>query len=168
MNKYKTFGRRFWAGFLDSLVFVPMGFIDGVLTPQSHGAFVFVVWSIVSCTSVWLYSVLLHARYGQTLGKMATKIKVLDLSEDRIPSLKQAVIRDIGYIVVNTLTLVYVIYLIVEGQYVKGAETTSLPGKVLMWASLGWFFLEIVTMFTNAKRRAFHDYIAGTVVTRNT
>jgi uncharacterized RDD family membrane protein YckC len=29
-----------------------------------------------------------------------------------------------------------------------------------------WFILEILTMFTNKKRRAFHDYLAGSVVVR--
>jgi uncharacterized RDD family membrane protein YckC len=167
MDKYNTFGPRFWAGMIDGLVFMPIGLIDDVMTPQSHGAFAFVAWSIVSYSSVWLYSVFLHARYGQTLGKMVTKIKVLDLSEDRVPSLRQALIRDIGYVALNTLTLVYVIYLIANGQYTQGAEVTALPGKILAWVGFGWFLLEITTMLTNEKRRAFHDYIAGTVVTRN-
>lgn len=29
-----------------------------------------------------------------------------------------------------------------------------------------WYFLELVTMLTNRKRRALHDFIAGTVVVR--
>jgi hypothetical protein len=29
-----------------------------------------------------------------------------------------------------------------------------------------WFLVEIVTMLTNGKRRALHDFIAGTVVIR--
>ena len=29
-----------------------------------------------------------------------------------------------------------------------------------------WFLAEVVTMLTNEKRRALHDYIAGTVVVR--
>ena len=95
-------------------------------------------------------------------------VKVLDLSEERIPTLRQAFIRDIGYIVLNTLSLSYLIYLVVAGRYVPGAEVTTLPGQVLVWASLGWFLLEIISMMTNDKRRAFHDYIAGTVVIRST
>ena len=30
----------------------------------------------------------------------------------------------------------------------------------------GWTLLEVLTMLTNAKRRAIHDFIAGTVVVR--
>jgi uncharacterized RDD family membrane protein YckC len=98
---------------------------------------------------------------------MAMKIKVLDVSEERIPRFRQAFLRDIGYIVLNTLSLGYLIYLVLADQYVRGAEISSLPGQILTWASLGWFLLEIVTMATNQKRRALHDYLAGTVVIRN-
>lgn len=30
--------------------------------------------------------------------------------------------------------------------------------------SMGWVFLEFVTMLTNPRRRALHDFIGGTVV----
>lgn len=166
MTKYHTFGPRFWAGFVDGLVFMPISFLDGYLTSPERSSFVLIAWAIISYTAYWLYSVLLHARYGQTLGKMATCVKVLDVSEERIPTLRQAFIRDIGYIVLNTLSLGYLIYLVVAGQYVRSAEITSLPGQILAWASLGWFLLEIISMATNDKRRAFHDFIAGTVVVR--
>ncbi len=166
MTKYHTFWPRLWAGFLDGLVFLPIGLLDSYLTAPERGAFVLIVGGVISYTAYWLYSVLLHARYGQTLGKMANGIKVLDVSEKRIPTLRQAFIRDIGYIVPNTLSLGYLIYLVVAGQYVRGAEVTRLPGQILAWASLAWFLLEIISMATNDKRRAFHDYIAGTVVVR--
>lgn len=164
--KYQTFWPRFWAGFVDGLVFLPITLLDGVFFSSDRGRFFLIMWSVVSYTAYWLYSVMLHARYGQTLGKMALRVKVLDLSEERIPTLRQAVMRDIGYIFLNTLSLAYLIYLIIVGRYTLGAEVTTRPGQVLAWAGFGWFLLEIVSMATNKKRRAFHDFIAGTVVIR--
>jgi len=35
-----------------------------------------------------------------------------------------------------------------------------------MYGSLVWFVAELVTMLTNAKRRAVHDFIARSVVVR--
>jgi uncharacterized RDD family membrane protein YckC len=35
-----------------------------------------------------------------------------------------------------------------------------------MRAGLLWFLLEIITLFANKKRRALHDFIAGSVVIR--
>jgi len=167
MTKYQTFWPRFCAGFVDTLVLIPIGFIDGYLKSPERGSLILIAWAVVSYTTYWLYSVLLHARYGQTFGKMAARVKVLDVSEQCVPTLRQAFIRDIGYIALNTFLLFYLIYLVVAGQYVVDAEVTTLPGLVLTWASLGWFLLEVISMATNDKRRAFHDYIAKTVVVRN-
>lgn len=128
---------------------------------------VLIVWSILSCTAFWLYSVLLHARYGQTLGKRAVGVKVLDLTEQRNPTLRQAFFRDSGYILLNTFGLGYTIYLIVTDQYPVGPASWTLPLQILGGAALGWFLLELITMLTNSKRRALHDWIAGTVVVRD-
>ena len=38
--------------------------------------------------------------------------------------------------------------------------------KAFLSISLLWFLLELITMLTNKKRRAIHDYIAGSVVIR--
>lgn len=93
-------------------------------------------------------------------------VKVMDVSEASIPSLKQAFLRDLGYIVLNVLSLSYFIYLVLAHEYVSGKVevVSSSPGTILAFAGLGWFLLEVVTMLTNEKRRALHDLIAGTVV----
>ena len=74
--------------------------------------------------------------------------------------------RDVGYIAIDMLTLAYFIYLVLAQKYSTGQQQLEdgLPGTILSIAGAGWFFLEIVTMLSNEKRRAFHDYIAGTVV----
>ncbi|MEZ0254741.1 MAG: RDD family protein [Chthoniobacter sp.] len=167
MMKYHTFWPRFCAGFVDGLVFIPLDLVDGYLSAPARGPFVLIVWAVLSYSAYWLYSVLLHARYGQTLGKMATRIRVLDLSEERIPSLRQAFIRDVGYILLNTFSLAWFVYLVIAGRYSGVADVPTGPGMFLSFASLGWFLLEVITMLTNNKRRAFHDFIAGTVVVRN-
>jgi len=164
MDRYRTFGRRVWAGFIDSLVFLPVSLADHFLSAPERGAVVILLWGTLSYNVYWLYTVLMHARYGQTLGKMATRVKVLDLSEERIPTLRQAFLRDAGYVILDGASLVYLFTLVVSGRYSFGAELTDAPGRLLAFAGLGWFLLELVTMATNRKRRALHDYIAGTVV----
>lgn len=164
--KYKTFWRRFWAGFVDGLVFLPISWLDGFLFDPQRDLGVLVVWAIISYSAYWLYSVLLHARYGQTLGKMVAKVQVLDLSEERIPTLKQAFVREAGYIILNTLSLIWFIYLVVTRRYTDTSQLINGPALLLAFASLGWYLLEIITITTNQKRRAFHDFIAGTVVVR--
>ena|ERR1700686_1079135 len=164
--RYKTFWQRFWAGFIDGLVFLPINFFHHYLSSPARSPAVLISWAIFSYSVYWLYSVLLHARYGQTLGKRAMHVKVMDVSEEAIPSLSQAFLRDIGYIVINVFSLIYFIYLVVSHKYINGPQQleNGIPGEILGFAGLGWFLLEVVTMLTNPKRRAFHDFIAKTVV----
>jgi uncharacterized RDD family membrane protein YckC len=93
-------------------------------------------------------------------------VKVLDVSESRIPTLSQALLRDAVYIVVNTITLAYLFYLVLGGEYTQAALTQSAPARIMNWVGMGWFLTEIVTMLMNDKRRALHDFIARTVVVR--
>jgi hypothetical protein len=39
---------------------------------------------------------------------------------------------------------------------------------VMLWSFWAWWILEVATMLSNSKRRALHDFIAGTVVMRVT
>jgi uncharacterized RDD family membrane protein YckC len=167
MDKYHTFRPRFSAGVIDGLVFLPMSLLDPYLSSPLRGRGILILWALISYSAPCLYSVLLHARYGQTLGKRAMHVKVMDVSEERIPSIRQAFLRDIGNIVFTTLSLVYFIYIVLANTSVTGTEeVTNLPVEILAFSSLGWFLLEVTTMFTNSKRRAIHDLIAGTVVVR--
>ena len=167
MIRYNTFWPRFWGGLVDGILFLPMAFIDSRLLDPARPAAVILGWAAVSCSAFWLYSVCMHARYGQTLGKMATGVKVLDVSEDGTPSLRQAFLRDIGSVVISSLAYLYLVQLVVNGRYAEGAQVNETPGMILSIAALAWFALEILTMLTNPKRRALHDFIAGTVVIKD-
>jgi uncharacterized RDD family membrane protein YckC len=167
MSRYHTFWPRFWAGFVDGLVLMPIAIIDNwFFDPERSGA-VILGWAAVSYPAQWLYSVLMHARDGQTVGKKATAVRVMDVSEDRTPSLRQAFLRDIGQIVFSALAFIYLAYLVLNGSYATDGQVSTIPGTIIGIAAISWFLLEIVTMLTNEKRRALHDLIAGTVVVKD-
>jgi uncharacterized RDD family membrane protein YckC len=88
---------------------------------------------------IWAYLVIMHAKYGQTLGKMAFKLKVVDAETWGAISIKQAVVRE--------------------------ALWWLLPG--LKWG-IGalWFMADILSPSFNPTQRALHDMAAGTVVLR--
>jgi len=163
--KYSTFWPRVWAGFIDGLVLAPLSLFDNYLSSPARTAFVLIAWTLFSYSATWGYSVSLHARRGQTVGKKAQHVKVMDVSEERIPSWRQAFLRDIGGIALGFCGVVYLTYLVAVHKY-GAAEHLPWPLFVLLFADIGWFFLEITTMLTNSKRRALHDLIAGTVVVR--
>jgi uncharacterized RDD family membrane protein YckC len=165
--KYSTFGPRFWAGFVDGLVFLPVSLLDDYLSSPARTALVLVAWAVFSYSAYWAYSVSLHALRGQTVGKKYKHVKVLDVSEERIPSLRQAILRDIGGITAGICGTFYFSYIVLAHKYAGTDELLShWPWRILAFANLGWFLLELVTMITNPKRRAFHDLIARTVVVR--
>lgn len=85
-DRFDTVGPRFVAGLVDALVFLPVAFVDSYMAAPERGILVLLAWGLVSYSVYWLYSVLLHARYGQTVGKMVARVKVLDVSEGRIPT----------------------------------------------------------------------------------
>ncbi len=166
MDHYQNFWRRFWASVIDGLVLTPVTLLDGYVRWSAKGGFAVVACGIVAYSGYYVYSVLMHARWGQTLGKMVTAVKVMDVSERRLPTLRQAFMRNLGYIVLSMGTLGYLTYLVAVGRYAEGGETLGLPGEILTWAAFGWLVLEFVSMLTNRKRRAVHDLMAGTVVVR--
>src|SRR5439155_15421963 len=120
----------------DAIVFVPFGFLDDKFLSPDQAPWVVVSWATFAYSSYWLYSVLLHARFGQTVGKKLLRVKVLDVHEQQIPTFRQALQRDIGLVVLNTSSLAYLVYLVHTGAYAPGAENTNLPGQVLTWAGL--------------------------------
>lgn len=164
MSKYSTFWARFWAGIVDGFVLCPLSLLDSYLSSPNRGSSLLITWTVISCSAYWIYSVAMIAKRGQTVGKRVAGIQVLDLTEGRIPTLRQAVLRDIGTIVSSSLLMLFTIYLIAAHLYAAELQSPSVFLEILEFANGIWFLLEITTMFLNKKRRAFHDLIAGTVV----
>ena len=171
-ERYSTFGPRFWTGSVDSCVLWPLGFITTMLLtvniPKALAALLVVVESLA-----WLvYTVVMHARFGQTVGKMLTKVRVVDFRTERSISWNQAWLREGIPIVLSFGFLGWQVFLILTGSLSPGAVAsgealTNSKGFWLLTALPGlWFVAEVLTMLTNDKRRALHDFIAGTVVVR--
>lgn len=164
-DKYRTFWQRFFAGVVDGLILRPVGWLFSLVYDRALGGGVtLTVWCLELAVGV-AYSVLLHARYGQTLGKMALDIKVVDVSEAPI-RYHQAVLRDLPMILFTAAMMGAAAPAVWSGAHPHSpaAQTAS-----MMWLGMGsliWLGIELLTMFTNEKRRAIHDFIAGTVVVK--
>ena len=168
-GKYQTFWARFRAGLLDSLVFLPFYVTDKIVWHYQtvFSEYFLLYWLIVNALSPVVYAILMHGRFGQTLGKMATHVKVLDVSEAPL-TVWQATKRDsvfLGFILVG---------IFIDGQRIlsginlKSASGLGLLEGVVGVGGIGWFLAEVTTMLFNAKRRAVHDSIAGSVVVKLT
>ncbi len=107
----------------------------------------------------------MQAAYGQTAGKVACKVIVLDVSERPI-SVRPAVLRDIFDVILLPINLVIYIYRVLHGVDPHASAPMNVVDTFLTYSTANWFLVEIITMLTNDKRRALHDFIAGTVVIR--
>ena len=146
------------------MVFTPLWFADSWVQGATAAPLVLAIWFVVYTVS--FYSVALHAHYGQTFGKIVMGVKVVDVSETKL-SIRQAILRDIVPIFFSVLSIASALPRIFSGlgPYKTAGELSWIDYG---WASgsLIWFLLEVVTMLTNEKRRAVHDFIAGSVVVR--
>ena len=126
---------------------------------------------IVICTA---YPVWFHARTGQTLGKRLASIRVVKLTGERI-SWKEAALRssvDLALGLTRAMATVLALYQLSDVALNVGwlarsellIEQGPAWGRYAQRASNAWYWSELVFLLFNAKRRALHDFIAGTVV----
>lgn len=164
VSKYNSFWNRFFAGLLDGLILVPLMVIVILFQFLNDSLVTAVISMIIVNMAPYLYSVYFHGTTGQTPGKKMMSIRVIHKSELRTLTIWEAIRRDSFYIILATFAVAYIsIDSIQNGEYIE----RSGPELILDFISLGWFLLEIITMMTNEKRRAFHDYLADSVVIKD-
>ena len=161
-RKYSTFWLRFAAGLLDGLIMMPVGWICGALM-HSPWLPIRMVSGVVNETFPLVYSIWMHGKYGQTLGKMACGVIVLDISEQPL-TMKQAFLRDIFGVAFLLIGWIIEFHDSIYGPALSQSEPISVTLMVVGYSALGLFGVEVLTMLTNRKRRALHDFIAGSVV----
>lgn len=169
--KYAGVFSRAVAALVDGIVLVPC-IVLFVWTASLDGA-----WQLMALPLGVVgpaYKIWFHARSGQTLGKRFIDIRVVRETGERI-SWREAFLRSVMDIVLGvalSTAMTLVLYQLSRAQpglgwldrmrqYVEHGPTWS---RYLGHASTAWFWTEVVFFFSNSKRRAVHDFIAGTVV----
>ena len=170
---YAGFWLRLGAGIIDFLVLLPIVFLYFYLRSISLEVALVVT---VPYFFIWsAYNIYLHGLRGQTVGKIVTRIKVAKVDGDSI-RYKHAFLR-------HSVDLLFSIFSCAAFlvTYVAISKTTSQPwGELSLnglvyhhtpkwghWsnhASSIWVCSELIVLLFNEKKRAFHDFIAGTVV----
>jgi uncharacterized RDD family membrane protein YckC len=163
--RYKTFWPRLGAAFLDGAALAPLVWFDQVLWNLTSSVILLFLWMLIYQSLSIGYSVGFLYFLGQTPGKMATGVLILD-NDDRRLTLSQAILRNIV-----TVILALIFILVVSSNLHAGRLANRGLGdqRFLMWffaAMIVWTVLEFITMLFSSKRRAIHDFIAGTVVVR--
>lgn len=165
-KRFRTFWRRVWAGAIDSAVFWPIFLINSwIWTGLKDYPVLLLFWYILYSIAFHIYDIVFHGLFGQTLGKMAVNVKVTSITGDRLTML-QAFRRDMVPILFFALSLALDAPKILNGIYPQNPAFVKFNFVFFLtfFSGMGWFIAEVVTMLTNKRRRAIHDYIAGSVV----
>lgn len=172
--RYAGFWPRVCAGAIDVLVLLPFFILWTWSFFTSYAAALFVI--VLAPLLVEGYYIYFVGRWGQTIGKMALKIKVVSL-DGSDAGMVRAFYRDsvniILSIVATTITLTAVLSIpsdlyswlpsFQKMQFIQARINTLSQTVVdsLYWI---WAISEFIVLMTNKKKRAIHDFIAGTVV----
>jgi uncharacterized RDD family membrane protein YckC len=163
-EKYRTGLKRLWAAIVDSIVFMPLLLVDKWLFTSGKNNSLLTSWIIFTTFLPIVYSIFLHYKYGQTIGKWVAGIKVLDATETKNISIKQSIARDSVYLIVQLIALSY--FLVQSFTQNNNEIFINDFNDFSSTPLLVWTLLELITMLTNSKRRAVHDFLAKSVVVK--
>ncbi|MBP8084400.1 MAG: RDD family protein [Spirochaetes bacterium] len=171
--EYAGFLNRFFANVIDSaifaVIFIP---VFHLLKMNQHYLFGLMLISFIITPIYFIY---FHAKSGATPGKSIIGLKVVKLDFTDI-TLKYSILRSSGDILFSIMNLIWLAITI--GNYYSNEQVTSekftYNDFITLFGSLYfvairfmeriWFWSEVAFVLTNSKKRAIHDFIAGTVV----
>ena len=161
MERYFTFWRRLGAGFVDGFfIFLVSWIIMAVALKQGSGNLYGWTIGIICCG--YVYSILMTGLLGQTLGKMAMGIIVLDQADEKsFIGIKRAFYRESVPLIIQGAGFIF--GGLAAPMRPASYEPTTID-TIVSYAGWGWFIAELVTMLFNERRRAVHDLLASSVV----
>ena len=170
---YAGFWSRFASMFLDAFFILPFllltAYIGGLGTA---GYFSFLVANLAFM--LW-YCIYLPKKYGGTPGKFVVGIKIIRLDGQPI-DWKEATLRQSVLFAIILLSNILVAVCFLKGDeatyfsldWIKRSEylesISPLLFQLISWVTNIWFFVGFVFLLTDKRKRAVHDFIAGTVV----
>lgn len=172
-TRYATFWQRFGAGWIDFFVFLPLFLTNG--WPASKLGMALLVLPLAFLYPA--YSVYLHGRWGQTVGKWAMGIRVLTVDGHAI-TWRQAWLRAVGdwtYAPIDAAARFTALATIADAEFYGVSESARADtlyalqpawAETAVWVLAAWTLSEVVVMLFNAQRRSLHDFLAGTIVAR--
>jgi uncharacterized RDD family membrane protein YckC len=157
-TRFRTFWPRFWAYFLDGFAIAPVTALLTLPQPAADNPWRLILQTAISLV-YWAYAVWLLSARGQTVGRWLCRVQVRDVGEGPVRP-RQALIRESIPQLIALGALPYLLFRQAEGTLTMEAQLMITIPHTL------WVLLEIITMLSNEKRRALHDYLARTVVVR--
>ncbi len=171
--QYGGFGRRFGAMWLDVLCLSPLVILNlwGNSAFRLFQAYYFIPGLLISA----LYSIYLVKRFGGTPGKLILGLRITKVDGSPV-GYREAILRELPnylfHIVLSVGLVASALHLTDAEYFALGWKERSIRLKELAPGFYGpvqiaqtvWIWSEFLVLLTNEKKRAIHDFIAGTVV----
>jgi uncharacterized RDD family membrane protein YckC len=170
---YGGFWKRFCAGFVDAFVILPLAYL--FIWLESFDKNMAILITIPSTALFSMYHVYFNACFGGTIGKLAVGIRVTKPDGTRIgwPEAWKRSSVDIGFALLMLCVNVWALTQVNGEQYSATAFAERmhlLQSYYPSWSYIViisrniWIWSEVVVLLFNERKRALHDFIAGTVV----
>jgi uncharacterized RDD family membrane protein YckC len=171
--RYAGFGPRLISLLLDFIFLLPLMAL--VLWGSSQYRLFDLYYFLPGTLFGLFYSVYLVRRFGGTPGKLIVGIRIHKLNGDPV-GYREAFLRylpDFIFGILMSIALLLPLFRMSDAEYHSLAFAERLKRMVelappwykpLQWVQNAWVWGELLVLLTNRKRRAVHDFIAGTVV----
>ncbi len=172
--QYAGFWSRSGSLIVDGFLFMPfmmlMNFIVGLHRPVP-----ILIINVFFAIVIQLYITMCHAFFGATLGKMATGIQLRQLNLDEVGWSESLKRNSIDYLfAVGTISSTAILLLTIPSENVLNlsieefaefsSNRTTILDSTIVVLSFIWTVSEVIVLLFNKKKRAIHDFLAGTVV----
>jgi len=172
---YSGFWSRLGANLLDGLIILPVSLVFIFINSINMYAYFFTI--IPDLIFIFWYNIYLPKRYGGTPGKLIAGLKIVKLDSSSI-GWKESVLRYSVNIIFIIISIAMMIIAIIsadaeiyndldwlqKSQYLSGISGATYIITVL---SNIWIWSEVIVLLFNKRKRAIHDFIAGTVIVKS-
>jgi uncharacterized RDD family membrane protein YckC len=170
---YAGFWPRLGSLLLDVICVLPLTAL--VFWGSLHYRLFQVYYLIPSVIFALFYNVYLVRRFGGTPGKLIVGIRIRKLDGEPV-GYREAFLRNLPELILSLLTnfaFIFPLLHMSDAEYqslsfikfsMRMTELAPSWYKPVQIAQTIWFWGELLVLLTNRKKRALHDFIAGTVV----
>jgi uncharacterized RDD family membrane protein YckC len=173
--QYAGFWPRLGAMLLDTVILLPLGLLS--LWGSWRYRLFDLYHLLPGCLFGLFYSVYLVQRFGGTPGKLIVGVRIRTVTGDPV-GYREAILRyapEFVLALLMSIATIIALYAMSDAEYhalsftERGRHVADLapswyrPLSILLTV---WVWGELIVLLTNRKRRALHDFIAGTVVVR--
>jgi uncharacterized RDD family membrane protein YckC len=172
---YVGFWRRLAAYLIDVAIVIPYGiFSSWILYASKEGL---LIGQAIAFVIGIIFEIYMVKRFGGSPGKLIMTMRIAKLDGSPVGYREASVRYSVLFVIslVSSAGLVISAFNMPDSEYVALTHTTRvmrLRELAPAWyqpidmAGLVWVGGEFVVLLTNRKRRAIHDFMAGTVVVR--